>query len=255
MSQNLLSSIAAECPVSFVSTLVSNILNKLISPAIQQLSVDFGIDVELNKLKMILVAIQPKLVEAEERQHAEIYFKLWLSAFKDAAYEIEDLLDDLNYGARRKSIKQENKIKKVLYSCFFSNSITSFKLCWRLNIIIKKMKDLVDEIHRFGFRINRVPQISDYSRPQTHSYVDKETVIGREKDKEDILFRRRALAKDTEEPECLVKIGKDILKRCNGLPLAIVTIGGMMRHENDEAKWKAVLDSETWQLDVANNFT
>ncbi|KAH0465674.1 hypothetical protein IEQ34_005777 [Dendrobium chrysotoxum] len=69
------------------------------------------------------------------------------------------------------------------------------------------------------------------------------------------LFRRRAFAKDTEEPACLVKIGKDILKHCNGLPLAIVTIGGMMRHENDEVKWKAVLDSEMWQLDIAKDLT
>ncbi|KAH0465347.1 hypothetical protein IEQ34_005450 [Dendrobium chrysotoxum] len=49
------------------------------------------------------------------------------------------------------------------------------------------MEDLAVEIRRFGFLIKRVPQISDYSRPQTHSYVDKETVIGREKDKEDIV--------------------------------------------------------------------
>ncbi|KAH0466037.1 hypothetical protein IEQ34_006140 [Dendrobium chrysotoxum] len=44
------------------------------------------------------------------------------------------------------------------------------------------MEDIADEIHSFNFRLNRVPQISYYCRPQTHSYVDKETVFGKEKD-------------------------------------------------------------------------
>ncbi|XP_040372983.1 putative disease resistance protein RGA4 [Rosa chinensis] len=43
-------------------------------------------------------------------------------------------------------------------------------------------------------------------------------------------------------------IGSEIVKRCNGLPLAAKTLGSLMRNKKKIHEWQAVLKSKTWEL-------
>ncbi|ONI16283.1 hypothetical protein PRUPE_3G089400 [Prunus persica] len=45
-------------------------------------------------------------------------------------------------------------------------------------------------------------------------------------------------------------IGKEIVKKCKGLPLVAKTLGGLMRHKKTRKEWEDVLKSKTWELDV-----
>uniref|UniRef100_A0A0E0BJ74 NB-ARC domain-containing protein n=1 Tax=Oryza glumipatula TaxID=40148 RepID=A0A0E0BJ74_9ORYZ len=47
----------------------------------------------------------------------------------------------------------------------------------------------------------------------------------------------------------LVDIAKKIVEKCDRLPLAIKTLGSMLRYETNERRWIHVLESEIWDLD------
>ncbi|XP_038988777.1 putative disease resistance protein RGA3 [Phoenix dactylifera] len=67
------------------------------------------------------------------------------------------------------------------------------------------------------------------------------------------LFRKRAFAGGAEEPQNLVSIGKEIVKKCGGLPLAVKTLGGLMHSKSQEREWLSVRDSEIWGLQVGEH--
>lgn len=64
------------------------------------------------------------------------------------------------------------------------------------------------------------------------------------------LFRQVAFPGDLEQNASteLIQIGKSIVRKCKGLPLAIKTLGSMLRYEMDEDRWENVLQSELWDL-------
>lgn len=49
--------------------------------------------------------------------------------------------------------------------------------------------------------------------------------------------------------ETLKNIGLEIIKRCDGLPLAIKTIGGLLSHRDiNEGEWEKVLKNSSWSV-------
>jgi disease resistance protein RPM1 len=66
------------------------------------------------------------------------------------------------------------------------------------------------------------------------------------------LFCKKAFLKDGICPDNLKEIAKDIVRKCAGLPLAIVAAGSMMsRKEKTDTKWRCVL--ENIQKDLNNS--
>ncbi|WVZ53340.1 hypothetical protein U9M48_004300 [Paspalum notatum var. saurae] len=58
---------------------------------------------------------------------------------------------------------------------------------------------------------------------------------------------------EVDSPTNLIEIGKSIVKRCKGLPLAIKTLGSMLCYETDERSWNDVLESELWDFEQPRN--
>ncbi|XP_015083468.1 putative disease resistance protein RGA1 [Solanum pennellii] len=63
-----------------------------------------------------------------------------------------------------------------------------------------------------------------------------------------LLFMQCAFGHQEEMNHNLVAIGKVIVKKCGGVPLAAKTLGGILRFKREERQWEHVRDSEIWNL-------
>ncbi|TQE02581.1 hypothetical protein C1H46_011815 [Malus baccata] len=64
------------------------------------------------------------------------------------------------------------------------------------------------------------------------------------------LFKQRAFGRGEEEKyPNLSLIGKQIVRKCGGVPLAAKSLGSSMRLKRDEKQWLSMRDCELWKLD------
>lgn len=68
------------------------------------------------------------------------------------------------------------------------------------------------------------------------------------------LFNNRAfeMGEDQNYPK-LLAIGREIVKKCKGVPLAAKILGNLMRFKREESEWVHIRESELWNLEEGNN--
>ncbi|KAL8051297.1 hypothetical protein ABFX02_06G138700 [Erythranthe guttata] len=62
------------------------------------------------------------------------------------------------------------------------------------------------------------------------------------------LIRERALGQEKDKLSNLEAIGKQIVKKCVGVPLAAKALGGLLRFKRTKNEWNYVKESEIWEL-------
>ncbi|KAF2307931.1 hypothetical protein GH714_033450 [Hevea brasiliensis] len=155
--------------VSFASIVAEQVLEKLASNAYQELSTAWGVKGELKKLEGILKTVSAVLLDAEEKQVNNHQLRVWLDMLKDVLYDAEDVLDEFECETQRKQVLK-------LYG-------TTTK---------KQIMERLDEIASQKSKFHLVQQhesrnIMPKERATTHSFIKESDVIGRDKDKENII--------------------------------------------------------------------
>ncbi|RHN55232.1 putative P-loop containing nucleoside triphosphate hydrolase, leucine-rich repeat domain, L [Medicago truncatula] len=62
------------------------------------------------------------------------------------------------------------------------------------------------------------------------------------------LFKQRAFGPNEVQQKELVIVGKEIIKKCGGFPLAAIALGSLLRFKREEKEWLYVKESKLWNL-------
>ncbi|EYU41269.1 hypothetical protein MIMGU_mgv1a022367mg [Erythranthe guttata] len=63
-----------------------------------------------------------------------------------------------------------------------------------------------------------------------------------------MLLREHAFGQEKEEYPNLEAIGKQIVNKCDGVPMVAKALGGLLRYKREETEWICVKESEIWEL-------
>ena len=137
------------------------------------------------------------LDDAEKKQLKENAVKLWLEKLKDTFYEMDDVLDEWN-----------------TVCSFIPSSSCCLRQVKKLGLrhdIARKVKELsgnIDELFKervgYGFDLSRGTEVVKHLT--TTSLVDVSTMLGRDKDKEDLVSNLLGEGIEEERSPCVISL-------------------------------------------------
>ncbi|KAJ9184768.1 hypothetical protein P3X46_004460 [Hevea brasiliensis] len=171
---------------SFLFNIAESVLGKLASPILEEISLAWNVNDDLEKLKSTLSTIKAVLLDAEEQQEKNHELTIWLSKLKDACYDAEDIVDEFECEAllRRST---DSKVRR-----FFSRSNNPLVFRFKIGNRMKEIRERLDEISAQKGKFHLTERLVDERvvyrrREMTHSFVQASDVIGRESDRDKII--------------------------------------------------------------------
>ena len=185
---------------AFLSALASTILVNLNCLVLCEFVAAGGFMTELNNLQSTFTAIQVVLHDAEEKQWKNEAVKDWLRKLKDAAYEADDLLDEVAIEAQRRRLPKDHGTQ--VRSFFSDQNHVVFKvwMAHKLKSAREKLDAIASEKHKFHLREEVIPdrEVGILDWRQTTSLVNESEVLGRNNEKEGLISM--VLAANSDEP-------------------------------------------------------
>ncbi|GLT98090.1 hypothetical protein SLE2022_156120 [Rubroshorea leprosula] len=179
----------ADAMLSLLLDQVKTIIDK----AKKEVKLLVGVEEEVEKLERNLDLVLTVLAHAEEKKTTNELVKKWLGRLKEAAYDMEDALDEWKTRVELEVKGAENAANrqgKVLLLCNFLSCFSFRRLCSRREVAmnIKEINRRIDEIvkekdkYQLESRKIELPK-----RPETSSFVDVSKLCGRDGVKREIL--------------------------------------------------------------------
>ncbi|GLU03406.1 hypothetical protein SLE2022_206080 [Rubroshorea leprosula] len=165
----------------------------IIDKAKKEVKLLVGVEEEVEKLERNLDLVLSVLADAEEKKTTDQLIKKWLDRLKEAAYDMEDALDEWKTRVELEVKGAEidaNRQGKVPLLCNFLSCFSFRRLSSRREVAvnIKEINRRIDEIvkekdkYQLASRKIELPK-----RPETSSFVDVSTLCGRDGVKREIL--------------------------------------------------------------------
>ncbi|GLU14903.1 hypothetical protein SLE2022_314440 [Rubroshorea leprosula] len=172
---------------SILGPVIEEALFKVASFTAGQIRLAWGLEKELSKLRSSLNLIQHVLQDAEERQ-SEVAIRDWLQELKDVAYDMVDVLDEVEYEVLQQKVETQSQVKRVRN--FFS---PSNPIAFRFNMAnkIKKINESLvkvreDAVFTTLLARNKSPRVGK-SQAGTHSFLDSKFESRRDEDVTEIV--------------------------------------------------------------------
>ncbi|KAM6568350.1 hypothetical protein CsatB_016335 [Cannabis sativa] len=185
-------------------TIAGNVLDKLGSLAYEEVSLAWGMKDDLNKLKLITLALQEVLPDAETKQEERPTLKTWVVELKDTFHDAVDVLDEFECELlRRKVVKQYASFCRKVHR-FFSHS-NPIVYCFSVAHRVREIRERLDEIDKNmeKFQLIKIAPNVDQSVRETHSFVNLLDVIGRDCEKGEILDMNKEELEEIGESCCV----------------------------------------------------
>nr|XP_024934403.2 putative disease resistance protein At3g14460 [Ziziphus jujuba var. spinosa] len=178
---------------AFLSSVFQSAFDRLASPEVVAYLQGGNIsDDMICKLKIVLLAVNAVLDDAEEKQITSINVKKWLNELVAASYEADDLLDQIATDALQSDLEASGsrKYKKSKLSDLISSSISrrsyNQDMKKKLEEILRRFKVFEKSINILGLTSKSVGKNSSPRQPTT-SLIEETEVFGRDGDKEAIV--------------------------------------------------------------------
>ncbi|GKV47265.1 hypothetical protein SLEP1_g54179 [Rubroshorea leprosula] len=190
-----------EVGAALLSVTFELLLSKLNSAVSEWVKLPKKVRSEMQNWSSLLPKIRALLEDAEEKQETDRQVKLWLADFRDLAYDMEDMLEEVEIDAKRSEViakakASTSKPQKLICPKLF-NKVPRFmtdrdqEMASRVKDITDRLQNIEANISKLGL-INSTMRIGDKFRkvaterlsttpsPELHVY-------GRENEKEAIL--------------------------------------------------------------------
>ncbi|XP_006345389.2 putative disease resistance protein RGA3 [Solanum tuberosum] len=149
---------------------------------------------EMLNLQSTFSTIQAVLQDAEDRQMKEKALKNWLVKLKDIVYEADDLLDEyMTELLRHKVILDDRETRYCVFhavnSLYLNGTLIflGYSMKLKLKQVVEKLDLVANERAKFHFRDAVYEKGFSCERPQSDSYVIESKILGRNKDKKNII--------------------------------------------------------------------
>ncbi|CBI23415.3 unnamed protein product, partial [Vitis vinifera] len=269
---------------SFLFSIADNVLGKIGSVTLQEIGLAWGVKTELQKLEATLTAIKSVLLDAEEKQWKDRQLRDWLGKLKHVCYDVEDVLDEFRYQALQRQVVSHGSLKtKVIIDIIKSIKTTveggsglglpnhndlnmeQAQTLLRRTLGNEKIFLVLDdmwnedrqkwiELRTFlmnGAKGNKIV-VTTRGHPVASIMGTVQAYIleGLPHDYCLSVFLKWAFNEGQEKQHPnLVKIGDDIVKKCNGVPLAARTLGSLLFSKFEQRDWLYVRNNDIWKLE------
>ncbi|TYI31713.1 hypothetical protein ES332_A04G003600v1 [Gossypium tomentosum] len=194
---------------AIASDIAVELITKLSSLAVSQIGLWWNVKDDLDDLRTTVSAIEAVLLDAEEKSVTNNLVKVWLQELKDVLYDADDLLDDFSTETLRKDLMGGKKLMKEVRLFFSSSNQFAYglKIGRKINAIKARLASIERKANTFGFMVRDRPLDTSFmtkKRQQTHSFVPKDKIIGRDDDKAALL--KLVLEFESEENVYIIPI-------------------------------------------------
>ncbi|GLU03393.1 hypothetical protein SLE2022_205950 [Rubroshorea leprosula] len=161
-------------------------IKTIIDKAKKEVKLLLGVEKEVEKLERNLDLVLSVLAHAEEKKTLDKLVKIWLDRLIEAAYDMEDALDEWKTRVELEVKGAEdaaNRQGKVLLLCNFLSCFSFRRLSSRHEVAvnIKEINRRIDEIVKEKDRYQlESKKIELPKRPETTSFVDVSKLCGRD---------------------------------------------------------------------------
>ncbi|GLU08733.1 hypothetical protein SLE2022_256270 [Rubroshorea leprosula] len=173
---------------AIVSLILEELKTTIIDRGKEEVKLLLGLEEEVEKLERNLDLIHGVLAHAEEKKRTDDLVKKWLDRLKEAAYDMEDALDEWRTAVEMELRGAKNQRKVLL--CNFVSCFSFHQLSTRRQIAlnIKEINQRLDEIEKEKDQYQLIrKEIELPKKPESSSFVDVSRLCGRDGVKRDIL--------------------------------------------------------------------